>query len=142
MQPAPTRDAGLSSRTWNVLPVVSTLYPAHRRATKALASVAPGPMIMTDNLSDAGYMLWPRSSGPSSQPSSIWEFLYSPTSGLQRLQRLSEPWMWAAQSSRAAHIHAAFMLVDAPPSRGLTRRLLRFLGGASVSGDWLVSLLL
>jgi hypothetical protein len=53
MQPAPTRDAGSSSRTWNMLPVVSTLHPAHRRATKALASVALGPMIVTDNLSDA-----------------------------------------------------------------------------------------
>jgi hypothetical protein len=47
MQPAPTRDAGSSSRTWNMLPVVSTLHPAHRRATKALASVALGPMIVT-----------------------------------------------------------------------------------------------
>jgi hypothetical protein len=92
MQPAPTRDAGSSSRTWNMLPVVSTLHPAHRRATKALASVALGPMIVTDNLSDAWLYALAPIVGAIIAAVAIWEFLYSPTSGLQRLQRLSEPW--------------------------------------------------
>src|SRR5215472_10051420 len=34
---APTRGAGLSARTWNTAPAVSTLAPAHQWATKALA---------------------------------------------------------------------------------------------------------
>ena len=41
---APTSGAGSSSRTWNALPVVSTLLPTHHRTTKALARVAYGAM--------------------------------------------------------------------------------------------------
>jgi hypothetical protein len=49
--------------------------------------------------------------------------------------RPSEPWVWAERSiqRRAAHIHAAIMLVGAAPSRGLAA-----LAGASTSGDRLV----
>ncbi len=37
---APVRGVGSSSRTSKTPPAVSTLYPAHHRATKALANVA------------------------------------------------------------------------------------------------------
>jgi hypothetical protein len=100
-----------------------------------------GPLIVTGNLSDAWLYVLAPSSAPSSRPSSIWAFLYSPTSGLRRLRhRPSESWMLAERSTqrRAAHIHAAFMLVDAVPSRGLTRRPPRLWAGHPSAGDWLV----
>src|ERR1700730_1289009 len=93
-------------------------------------------------------MLWPRSSAPLSQPSSIWAFLCSPTSGLRRVwPQPIKPWAEGAldlggteQPCRPHSCRHHARRRRAVPE--LNSTIAAVLGGASISGDSLGPLLL